>query len=399
MSVEKRKLDYGIAQVRDLVCTTRKVPGDKHRGPRSVVDSIVVDGEPLRTSKRFWTSIQCRFGFSPNVFRYFDHDEVFKRISERAPNNKIRYCIERDADHKGTLLAVTNPNAAAIRNDQLHDVLSKYGAQDVTYSNGIVRSTHKPRVGASPFTIAGDEFINQFVIDTPIDGFGRPSIYLSMLRLVCSNGAIGYGKAFRSEISGGKTDDELGFALTRAMEGFNNEEGYAAMRDRFNSAAHSWASVNESQRLYRLLTSLAHSGSLEKKGREHVDGEVIETASPVFHNYHNMTGDINEIYGISNLDTMSTKRQRTLPSACKVYDLINFATEIASHHSHEFGGRKLQAYVGDLISSEYDLEGTVDRFNDYRDFFIADEAAADTIKMIQEKKDKAGSYGRLRTSV
>src|SRR5260221_348195 len=75
------------------------------------------------------------------------------------------------------------------------------------------------------------------IIDTPIDGFGRPSVYLSLLRLVCSNGAVGYSPAFRSELSVGKGDDGVAFALTRVLDGFNNEDGYAALRQRFESAA------------------------------------------------------------------------------------------------------------------------------------------------------------------
>ncbi len=396
---EPRTFDYGYARIKELACSARLIPGDGNRSPKSVVDGITIDGRKLRPSKRFWTSIQTRFGFSPNMFRYFDHKEVFDRISDRAPNDKIRYCIERDSakSESGTLLAVTNPQAANIRYDQLNDLLTRNNADKVTYANGIIRSTHRPRNGAS-FKIVGDEFLNQYVIDTPIDGFGKPSIYLSILRQICKNGAIGYGKAFRSEIATGKTGEEVGFALIRAMEGFNNEEGYAAMRDRFESAARSWASVNEAQRLYKLLTNLLYAGDLETRGRETEGGEVIETASPVIHNFNRMTGDISEIYGISNLDTLSIKRQRTLPVACKVYDLFNFATEVASHHSKEFGGRKLQAYLGDALSNEYDLEGTVDQFCDYRDFFINDEKAVSTVKLIQDKKEKADrSYGRMRT--
>ena len=39
----------------------------------------------------------------------------------------------------------------------------------------------------------------------------------------------------------------------------------------------------------------------------------------------------------------------------------------------------MQAYIGDLISGEYDLEGTVDQFSDWRDFFIGNGATAETL--------------------
>lgn len=101
--------------------------------------------------------------------------------------------------------------------------------------------------------MAGDGFQHRFVLDTPVDGFGRPSVYLSLLRLVCSNGAVGYSSAFRSELSVGKGDEGVAFALVRVLEDFNNEDGFAAMRQRFESAARSWASVNEVHKLYKTL--------------------------------------------------------------------------------------------------------------------------------------------------
>jgi hypothetical protein len=39
----------------------------------------------------------------------------------------------------------------------------------------------------------------------------------------------------------------------------------------------------------------------------------------------------------------------------------------------------VQAYIGELISGEYDLEDTVDQFSDWRDFFIGSGATADTM--------------------
>ena len=39
----------------------------------------------------------------------------------------------------------------------------------------------------------------------------------------------------------------------------------------------------------------------------------------------------------------------------------------------------MQAYIGDLISGEYDLEGTVDQFSDWRDFFIGNDGTASTM--------------------
>ena len=39
----------------------------------------------------------------------------------------------------------------------------------------------------------------------------------------------------------------------------------------------------------------------------------------------------------------------------------------------------MQAFLGDLISGEFDMEGTVDQFSDWRDFFIGNEQTAGTM--------------------
>jgi len=52
---------------------------------------------------------------------------------------------------------------------------------------------------------------------------------------------------------------------------------------------------------------------------------------------------------------------------------------VATHHATTQGNRMLQAYIGDLISGEYDLEGTADQFTDWRDFFLGNENTTQTM--------------------
>jgi hypothetical protein len=84
-----------------------------------------------------------------------------------------------------------------------------------------------------------------------------------------------------------------------------------------------------------------------------------------------LSGGLHETYGLANLDALSIKRQRVLPAKCRVYDLLNFATELATHHANAAGNRVLQAQVGSLISEEFDLEGTAESVTDFADFFAA----------------------------
>ena len=180
-----QRFEYGSARIKDLSVTTTV---DKHG--KTEVSEVCLDGRSLKPTTRFWNSLHLRFGFTGNIFRYFTHKEVFDRISRVAANDSFRWCIENN-DKADRLLAVTGAGASFIRHDELIGLLKKHGAEEIKYSDGFVRSKHAPSVGGT-FKVGGDSFQNKFVIDTPIDGFGRPSVYLSMLRLICSNGAVGF---------------------------------------------------------------------------------------------------------------------------------------------------------------------------------------------------------------
>jgi hypothetical protein len=373
--------EYGVCRLRDLRVPEAADPADADKPQVSKsCTTLLLNDRPVKTSKRFWNSLQMRFGFTPNIFRYFTHAEVFRRISSRSPDDKIRYCLESSDGDRPRLLAVSNPTAGLVDKDELDNLLTRYRAKESKYHDGIVRSHHAPRHGG-PFTIAGDGFEAQYVIETPIDGFGRPMVYLAMLRQICSNGAIAITPAFRSEINLGKGGKGGGakatFGLERALEGFNNEEGFAALRQRFEGATRSWASVHEVNRLGRLLPQLMTSHDLPLRfdakggdGANHLSGYSVTGA------YRKITGDLMSMYGLANMDAVSAKRQRTLPTACRVYDLINFASELATHHAKPNGARKLQAYIGDMVSGEFDLENTADQFADWRDFFLDESVAA-----------------------
>jgi hypothetical protein len=332
------RFEYGVSRIKEF-----EVQGTKDRTGETTVHRVLLAGLPLRPGKRFWTSLHIRFGFTHNVFRYFSHEEVFRRISAVSPDDRVRWCIERGPRGKDRLLAVTNPAAGLIPHDDLQALLDRYEAEEVTYSEGVVRSRHAPRLG-DPFAIAGDDFRNNFVLETPIDGFGRPAVYLSLLRLVCSNGAIGYSPAFRSEINLGRSAAAGEYALVRVLDSFNNEEGYAALRQRFESAARSWASVNEVNHLYRTLARALSDGDVRGPGGRRAGGDGAAEPVPrqaLLRELSRLTGDLPQVYGLANLDALSAKRQRTLPAGCKVYELLNFASEVATHHATPQGHRTL----------------------------------------------------------
>jgi hypothetical protein len=339
------------------------------RTGRPGAELVVIGDERFETSNRFWTSLYARYGFAKSLFNYFSPDEVFSRVSQVRPRDRLRYCVEQDLT-AGTrrLLAVSSPSRAVVRHDDLAGLFNQYGGERISYQDGVVESHHIPSRGASRFQIAGDAFSHRFVVRTPIDGYGTTNLFLALLREICSNGMVAMNRAFRSELAIGRGRDNVTFSLARALEGFNNEEGYSALRQRFTSAATSWASVSETLSLYNLLARLIGANQIGSDGASTPRGAVSTTQS-ILVSFHKLTGDVSRLYGMANLDALSAKRQRILPVDCKVYDLLNFATEVATHHVRGSAAARLHAWAGTLISSEFDLEGTADRFGDFRDFF------------------------------
>ncbi len=391
------KFDYMTCKVKDV--TAHATPGKG--GGKPYVHRLSINGEDLAPTQRFWNSLYIRFGFSSNIFRYFSHLEVFNRISEVAPGDEIAVCVERHdrtdgMATAGRALAISSTKNPPLKYEDVLGALAEQGvdvanvnvaksnrdlagaasALTASYAEGVIRSVHVPAgaSGRGAVSLMGDAFNNQYVLETPIDGLGKPAIYLMLLRQICGNGAIGYSQAFRTDVNVGRRGDGIN-AIGRALEGFDNEEGFQAIQQRFTAAGNSWASVNEINRAYRTLVQLHGLGHFPNVKAIGTDGAELMEASPIIKSFHKMAGDLTGVYGLANLDALSVRRQRTLPTGAKVYNLLNFLSEVATHRSTATGAIKLHALIGDMIKDDYDLEGSVESHNDWKDFLVEDASA------------------------
>jgi hypothetical protein len=384
------KIGYSTAPLRSI-----KI---EEIGEEGVVQMLSVEDRKFYPTGRFWTSLCSTYsthGLSTKVFKLFSHREVLQRLTDVLGGDdkaRIRFTFEDKGSAPGNILAVTLPSKPVIPYERINETLGRYNALTVDYSGGIVRSTHTPNHMAD-FSIAGDGFAHQYVLETPVDGFGSPLIYLSLLRQVCSNGMIGYSRAFRSEISMGRGDNQNAnviFSLERALDSFSNEEGYSGLRQRFEKATQSWASIAECNRVYKVLAAMAQKGMFLQEPtegaklinrfatrREAVIGDIgtpegskasVQSVR-IMRAYAGMTGDLCSIYGLTHLDALSRKKMQQLPAHCSMYDLLNFTTEVATHHCDVKNGRLLQAEVGNFVSNEYDLEGSKATKEQFADWF------------------------------
>ena len=410
-TAELPKITYGIANIKSYEASY-----DEQGNVASLVIDDKIEAKP---TDRFWTSLCCQFssyGLSPKLFKLFTHREVFDRLHDRLPEHggEMRYTVENG----NMLLALSRPTKPFMPFNETYDLLSRHGLSKPTYSRGMIRTEHAP-AHMTDFKVGPDEFSHRYITEVPIDGFSLPAMYLSLLRAVCTNGAIAMSPAFRSSVPIGKDEDNTVLALGRSLDSFNNEEGYAALRQRFDAASNSWASIRECQKAYAIMAKLADKGALTMDGKlaanvvVEADGRLTEYDAPnrshgwtyertfngrkgmldelctrrsiarrvsedgitmrekINRAYLQMSGDIVDLYKLTSVDSLTDKKQSQLPSKCSVFDLINLCTELSTHYATAPSAvRPLEAHVGDLVSGEYDLEGTKAAKPTWQDWYL-----------------------------
>ncbi len=346
--------------------------------------AVSINDRPVKTTERFWTSLTSmysKYGLNMNLFRsgLFSPEEAFERLVKVATDGNVKYTIqEQVGKDEAKLLAVVNPTKSVVKYADVESLLTDYNGEDtnVTYLDGhavdnlgIVRSTHTPP-RMEGFQVAGELFAPKFTFEVPIDGYGSPKIMLSCMRMVCSNGLVGYAPAFTTTINTGSGKDQnTMFSVNRALESFSNEEGFGALRKRLESSTLSWCSVNESVTMYKVMAKVLSAKYIQATSSI---ADEESDATHVMKAWHRLTGDVSQIYGVAHADALSNKRMRTLPVRCTVYDMINFATEVATHHCEPTAAKTIHAAIGGLIGSgeEYDLEGSKTTMPEFTDYFL-----------------------------
>ena len=320
--------------------------------------TVSLGGEMLQPTPRFWGSVFKLLGIGEGTFAYFDHAEVFERVVERAAKaggGRVRVSVERphEPHRPPRLMGVSDPKKPYVPLDLARDLATRHDGERLSYADGVLTSDHTPRSGFEGFDVGPDRFANRFVFETPVDGVGAPRVFLSLLRTVCTNGMVAYSRAFRSDLRVGM---EAEATLDRALGHFDHDAGFGALRQRFEMAQKSWASVAEVRKLERVV----------RRWHDHLRGG----STPALDRVREAGGDLQSLYGLANLDGLSARRQRLLPAKCRSYDLLNVASEVATHRADAAARRALDAYVGDLVSDEFDLEGTAEKVGDFRDLFL-----------------------------
>ena len=367
--------DYATIKISDITVDTTPVPNHPHR---KTVNHVVINDEMLLPSERFWHSLCSRFsefGITKNIYHLFDYDEIFDRLSQRSPNDRVRITIQRESGaHAPVLLAAVSPEKPQITYDGLMDLLIRFGGQHITYSDGMLTSWHEPRIGGHRYSVecphAGirDEFENRFMLEVPIDSYGKPCVFPSVERVKdATRWVTRNATSLKNEISLGKGLDVVHHAVSRVLDSFNSDEGYATLRNRVEMSLRSWCSVYEANEAYKMITRLMSNSLITGQNKE-----TVQVGGGLIARFHKLTGDTSSIYGFATLDTLAAKKQRGLPVNCTVYDLLGFLAEVATYDARIEGAKALHGMIGMLMgdAAGYDLEGMRDKYPNFSDFRV-----------------------------
>ena len=363
------EVQYSECDVKDLEVSASL------SGSKMTVEGVKIPtGQNTLPSPRFWDSICSKFGFGPSIFHYFSHKEVFDRVALKDPNSKIRLATQTTQLGKGTkpiLLGISNPDKPVLMVPVVVEILNNLDTRKVVFRDGIIVSQHNPR-SLMTFDIGPDKYETRLSLETPIDGYGKPKVWLSLVK--DGNAIIGYTKAFQSSINIG-SDNAAAFTLQRCMEAYNNEDGFVALKQRVAASQISWASVLEVVKLAKLIWKLKNADFsaeyvLKAYGKKNDEVEVDQLRNDLLKILYVKSGDLREIYGVVQIDSISKKKMRTLPSKAKVYDLLLFSSEMASYILTPRAAKKANEFMGELVSQEYDLETSCAEFGTFEDFKI-----------------------------
>lgn len=312
--------------------------------PVAVLNGIKIGGDKYVASERFTQSFWTRFGLSPSVFSVIEPDECFKRLADRHP--RAQTVLTTIA---GRALAMSSPATSRISPMMVAKLLEMPGinrgdrkVRELTLSEeGMIQTTHC--LPDAPVKIGGEGFLHEFFFETPIDGYGSPMSFISLLRLVCLNGMVAYRPAFRSIFKvSGEGEEQIIYGLHRILSSFTNEEGFQALNERFTKAMVTAPSVSEYAAFRGLLVQeLRHS----------------RHAIAILDLLDKKLGSISDMYSVATVTDLDPKRARTMPMKGTLGDIINISTEISSHYPGMVrDANKLHSWVGMLIQETYDLE-------------------------------------------
>ena len=150
--------------------------------------------------------------------------------------------------------------------------------------------------------------------------------------------------------------DNSGMHFHRLLQSFSNRNGVEMLHQRLLDANSTKASVAELLEVDSMLRRLVSDRHNQMLLREQL---LALGDNPCAR------------YGVTDLANIGEKKRNLLPVGCSVADLLNFASELGTHHRNllrETG--PLNAYHGRMLAKSFDLEDMYKNTVRARDFHL-----------------------------
>lgn len=373
--METKNIEYIRTDVANISINPICSDEDGKKAPKVVGHVITMeDGKTAIGTMRTRSSIFANIGVSPNIETLFSLEEVFGRAISRGVIRKdITICLENNGSQ--TIAHAATFKSEFIKIDEVKACIEEADPEaELTFSGGIVRSTHPARDAESSFSIGDLKFSGGFVVSVPIDGYGDPVTYLKMY--VNGKGVVLESSAFKSKIAMGSIGVK---AITNNIRGYRNPEGFEALRGQLELADVSWVSVAEALGLHGILIKAEWNDPDNAKTAMLMDsfnrslGRWRGYLSDIVRNNIDDDEKADEVVmtsGLSSLIFIPEKERRSLPLDASVLDLFTFACNARTNYDlTESTKRKIDSYIGMLLSSRYDLAGQKKKITTYDQFF------------------------------
>ena len=293
----------------------------------SKINGLVLGGTTYKLSDRFYKTLAAELGIPYGVFGFFTPHEVMTRAAEKLPDLPLRVTVDTA---QGLALGLTQNKGLPMPVRFIENVLHEdRRLQEVEYGNGVLSALLDLD---DPWEVPNDSTYHVRVrCRVPVDGVGMPDMSLATWRQVCSNGAVAETSLFRTKM---EIKDNSGEHFRRLLTSFSNPSGVEMLQSKM-SVANTRNQMLLRERLYELA-----------------ENPCVR-------------------YGVTDLSNIGMKKRALLPVGCSVADLLNFASELATHHSELLKPEStLQTFAGTVLSKGFDLEDLYPNARRTSDFYL-----------------------------
>ena len=300
------------------------------------IKSLVIDNSAYKLSDRFYKTLAAELGIPYGVFGFFTPLEVMERAAAKVPDLQLRVTVDTEGRQA---LGLTQNKGLPMPINYIENVLhNDKRLTDVEYGDGVLSAMLDLD---DPWDVPNDSTYGMRVrCRVPVDGVGMPDMSLATWRQVCSNGAVAETSLFRTKM---EIKDNSGEHFRRLLASFSNPSGVEMLQERMCNAAETKASVGEVVLLEGLIRRSVANARNQMLLRERLN-DVAD--NPCVR------------YGVTDLANIGQKKRPLLPVGCSGADLLNFASELGTHHADLLkSDSTLQSFSGTLLSKGFDLEG------------------------------------------